>query len=140
MKQVQVLSQSLIAQLWQYLVKPFQITKVLELLYALNWIWFALLSLLPGEYVTGTLFTLLQHIMSKEAISLLVIFIASASTYAMWHNNILLRKMMLLFNIGVELFLFSKVIITIPVPATSGYLFILAALTMFAYWRMDTTY
>lgn len=124
---------------WNYIAKPFQITKVLELLYALDWVWYFSLSLLPEQYVAGSIFKFL-HLVTTQFIGSSVLFlIASISIYGLWNNNIRVRKIVLICNIGILLWVFFTNALQMPISGGSGYLLILALLSMFALWRMDVS-
>lgn len=130
----QIWYQQLPRQFVHYLARPFKITKVLELLYVLNWLWIALLTL----FVPNLPFSRSSSIvLVYPYATILWLFIAGFSSYGVWHNIIIIRRITLIFNILITTFLFTKNLVSAPLTAASGYLFILIGLTIFAYWRMD---
>lgn len=131
---------TLAMKLWIYMSKPFQITKVLEILYMLDWIWYALLSYLPVEYISGSLFVNMRSILSHFQISLILTIIALVHTIGLYSNAIWLRKSNLLFNIGVLLYLTAYLFQDIPISAGIGYYVILIGVSTFAFWRMDESH
>lgn len=131
---------TLAMRLWLYISKPFQITKVLEILYALDWVWFALLSLLPSRFVSGSMFTRLRDIMPDPLISMIFIVIASIHVIALWNNIVWLRKFNLLFNVAILTYFTSRSLLNLPISSGLGYFVILIGITMFAFWRMDETH
>jgi hypothetical protein len=141
MKQEQLIQQQHLAiRIWIYISKPFQINKVLELLYMLDWLWYAILSYLPSSYTGGTLFTTLRSITTPFVISIIFTSIAVIHSIALMLNVIALRKAALLFNIGILFYLTSAVFATNPyVAAGIGYYIILIGVSIFAFLRMDET-
>lgn len=127
-------------KMWLYVSKPFQITKVLEILYALDWVWYAIIATIPDKYISGGILSPLRTVVSKESIIIVLFLIAVMHVTALWKNVVWLRKLNLLFNIAVLLFLSSKYFLTFPIPAGVGYLVILVGVSMFAFWRMDETH
>jgi hypothetical protein len=127
-------------KLWLYMSRPFQITKVLELLYMLDWIWYAILSYLPGKYISGSLFTNLRAILTPDQITGVMTCIALIHVIALYKNVIWLRKFNLLFNISLLLYLTGYLLQYIPVAAGIGYYIILIGVSTFAFWRMDETH
>lgn len=127
-------------KMWLYISKPFQITKVLEILYALNWIWYAVIATVPDKYISGGIFTALESLISKPIIIIALFIVALLHSYALWFNAIWLRKVNLMFNIAILLYLSSRYLLTLPIPAGVGYLVILIGVSVFAYWRMDETH
>lgn len=126
-------------KLWLYMSKPFQITKVLEILYMLDWMWYAILSYLPAKYISGSLFTNLRGILTDYQISAFMTFIAAIHVIALYRNVVWLRKFNLLFNISLLLYLTVYLFQNIPVAAGIGYYVILIGVSTFAFWRMDET-
>src|SRR5687768_1295705 len=98
MRQEMKQENSLAMRVWLYISKPFQITKVLEILYALDWIWYAIIATVPDKYISGGLFTALRPLASKEIIIGALFVIAVSHAYALWYNVIWLRKANLVFN------------------------------------------
>lgn len=131
---------SLAVKLWLYMSRPFQITKVLELLYMLDWIWYAILSYLPTQYISGSLFTNMRNILSSYQISAVLTFLAFIHVLALYKNIIWLRKFNLLFNIALLLYLTAYLLQGIPLAAGLGYYVILIGVSAFAFWRMDETH
>lgn len=127
-------------RLWQYMSKPFQITKVLEILYMLDWIWYAILSYLPAQYISGSLFVNMHDVLSNFQVSAIFTFIALLHIIGLYSNAVWLRKFNLLFNIGVLLYLTAYLFQNIPVAAGIGYYVILIGISTFAFWRMDETH
>ena len=127
-------------KMWLYISKPFQITKVLEILYALDWIWYAVMSFIPEKYITGSLFGVLRNFMPLWMISALLCAIAILHVAALLKNIIWLRKTALVFNIGVLLYLSVLLLLRNPLPSGAGYLVILVGVSIFAFWRMDETH
>lgn len=121
---------------WLYISRPFQITKILELLYMLDWILYAILSYLPEQYTTGSLFTLLRSMMPQTFVSFTLTIIAVFHIYALTANIIWMRKAALLFNIGTLMYITSLALLSGPFSAGLGYLLILIGVSMFAFWRM----
>lgn len=130
---------TLAMRIWQVISKPFQITKVLELLYMLDWIWYAILSFLPDRYVEGSVFKLLRGIFEGYQVSVFMTLIAASHVLALFNNIIWLRKINLLFNITLLLYLTAVAFQNLPVAAGLGYLVILIGISAFAFWRMDET-
>ena len=122
-----------------FLTKPFQITKVLELLYMLDWIWYALISFIPDKYISGSLFEILRSIpyLAPYGIRILLTGIALLHFIGLTYNYILLRRINLIFNIAVLLYITSRAIIAQPLSSGIGYIVILLGITIFAFWRMD---
>lgn len=123
-------------RMWLYISRPFQITKVLELLYMLDWILYAVLSYFPEQYTTGSLFKALRSLMPHEFVSFTITLIAIFHLYALTANVIWMRRAALLFNIGVLMYITSLSLLTEAFSASSGYLLILIGVSMFAFWRM----
>lgn len=121
---------------WLYISRPFQITKVLELLYMLDWILYAVLSYLPEQYTTGSLFRLVRELLPPAFVSFTFTIIATFHLYALTANVIWMRKAALLFNIGVLIYITSLALLSGPFSAGLGYLLILIGVSMFAFWRM----
>lgn len=134
------LKTTLAMRVWDYMSRPFQITKVLEILYMLDWIWYAILSYLPEQYISGSLFTNLRIVLTSFQISAILTIIALIHVIALYSNVVWLRKFNLLYNIGLLLYLTAYVLQTIPVAAGIGYYIILIGVTTFAFWRMDETH
>lgn len=139
-QQVAKIQQSLGIRFWLYISKPFQITKVLEILYALDWIWYAILSFLPEKYVAGSLFNSLRTYFTQGQINVLLCFIAILHMSGLWLNIIIIRKICLLFNAAILFFLFITFVIHEPIPSSIGYFAILTGITFFAFLRMDKTH
>lgn len=127
-------------KVWLYISKPFQITKVLEILYALDWVWYAVIATIPDKYITGGLLTVFRPYAPREVIIAILFTIALTHVYALWFNVIGLRKINLIFNVAVLLYLSSRYFLNIPIPAGVGYLVILIGVSIFAYLRMDETH
>lgn len=127
-------------RLWEYMSKPFQITKVLEILYMLDWIWYAILSYIPPQYISGSLFTNMRTILTSFQISAIFSFIALIHIIGLYSNAVWLRKFNLLFNIFLLLYLTAYLFQTIPLAAGIGYYVILIGVSTFAFWRMDETH
>ena len=127
-------------RLWAYISRPFQITKVLEILYMLDWLWYAILSYLPQQYISGSLFTNMRGVLSDTQVSLTFTVIASIHVIALYLNVVWLRKFNLLFNIALLLYLTAYIIQNVPVAAGIGYYVILIGISTFAFWRMDETH
>jgi len=127
-------------KLWLYVSKPFRITKVLELLYTFDWLWYAILSYLPGQYVSGGLFTILRSAdITALAISIIITLLALSHVVALWWNIIWLRRANILINVLLLTFITSRSILIQPLPSGVGYLIILICVTIFVFWRMDIT-
>lgn len=122
---------------WLYISRPFQITRLLELLYMFNWLFYTGLSFLPKEYIAGSLFDLMRILMPYDFIKLTFVLIAFIHVYALIGNVIWLRKLTLLFNIGLLLYIVSVTLQSIPFSAGIGYFIILMGISIFAFWRMD---
>jgi hypothetical protein len=122
---------------WLYVSRPFQITRLLELLYMFNWILYAGLSFLPEDYTSGSLFRIMHVLMPDDYIRLTFVVIAFLHIYALIVNVVWLRKIALLFNIGLLLYIVSVTLQSIPFSAGIGYLIILIGISIFAFWRMD---
>lgn len=127
-------------RLWAYMSKPFQITKILEILYMLDWIWYAILSYIPAQYISGSLFVNMRTVLSNFQISAIFTFIALIHIIALYSNAVWLRKFNLLFNIGLLLYLTVYLFQTVPLAAGIGYYVILIGVSTFAFWRMDETH
>ena len=127
-------------KIWLHISKPFQITKVLEVLYMLDWIWYAVLSYIPRDYITGTLFTTMQLLFSTYQISVLFTLMAFSHMLALYKNIIWLRKSNLLFNISLLIYLTVYLSQSVPIAAGIGYYVILIGVSIFAFWRMDETH
>lgn len=138
MKQTQV--DNLAMKVWYYISKPFQITKVLEILYALDWVWYAIIAAIPVRFISGGILTPLRTTYSNTAIIVILLFIATIHVLALWRNVVWLRKTNLVFNVGVLLYLSSKYFLMFPIPAGVGYLVILIGVSIFAFLRMDETH
>lgn len=131
---------TLAMKIWLYMRKPFQITKILEILYMLDWIWYAFLSYLPDQYINGSLFVTMHSILSDLQISAIFTGIAFIHIVGLYKNIIWLRKLNLLFNIGILLYLTVLFLQRLPVGAGIGYYIILIGVSTFAFWRMDETH
>ena len=127
-------------KLWLYISKPFQITKVLELLYMLDWLWYAILSFFPSQYISGSLFVTIRNILEPYQISAIFTLLAIIHVIGLYKNLIWLRKFNLLFNIALLLYLTVAVLQNLPVAAGIGYYVILIGISAFAFWRMDETH
>jgi hypothetical protein len=127
-------------KMWLYISKPFQITKVLEMLYMLDWLWYAVISTIPDRYVIGGIFTSLRTEWSKELIIIVLFIIAMVHVIALIRNVIWLRKFNLIFNAAILLYLSSTYLIGLPIPAGVGYMLILVGITIFAFLRMDESH
>lgn len=134
------LDNSYAMRIWLYISKPFQITKVLEILYMLDWLWYAILSYLPEKYISGSLFTTLRDVLTQYQISALMTFIGVIHIIALYKNIIWLRKFNLVFNISLLIYLTAYLFQSIPVAAGIGYYVILIGVSTFAFWRMDETH
>lgn len=139
-QEVAKIQQNLAVRFWLYISKPFQITKVLEILYALDWGWYAILSFLPEKYVAGSLFNSLRHYFTQGQISVILCFIAILHMSGLWLNVIIIRKLCLLYNAAILFFLFITFVIQEPIPSSIGYFAILTGITFFAFLRMDKTH
>ncbi len=125
-------------RVWNFMSKPFQITKVLELLYMLDWIWLAILSLLPDKYVVGTLFDALRTFSTPSVIRTILCSIALIHIIGLFYNQVILRKLSLLFNVTVLLYITVYSFQRVSAAAAGlGYYMILIGITVFAFWRMD---
>jgi len=140
MKQIQQQDNSLVMKVWLYISKPFQITKVLEILYALDWVWYAIISLIPDRFISGGIFPALRDVLPKGLIINVLFLIAALHITALWKNVVWLRKFNLVFNIAILLYLSSNYLLTFPIPAGVGYLIILIGVSTFAFWRMDESH
>lgn len=130
---------SIAIRIWLYISRPFQITKILEILYMLDWLWYAILSFLPDKYITDSLFTMLHIIFNDYQLSAFFSIIALLHMVALYNNIVWMRKLNLLFNIGLLLYLTGILIQRLPIAAGLGYLVILISISIFAFWRMDET-
>lgn len=128
------------ARVWIYISKPFQITKVLELLYMFDWTWYAFVSFLPTQYITGSLFEVLRSVTTTLIIRLVLCSVALIHIYALITNYVVLRRINLVWNIAVLLYVTSVSFLKQPLSAGIGYLIILIGITVFAFWRMDETH
>jgi len=126
-------------KVWLYISRPFQITRVLELLYMLNWMLYAVLSFLPEQYTGGSLFRILRAFFNQITISTIFVIIAFIHIYALIGNVIFLRKLTLLFNIGLLFYITTIALQATPFSAGIGYLIILIGVSIFSFWRMDET-
>jgi hypothetical protein len=126
-------------RVWLYISKPFQISKVLEILYALDWMWYALLSLLPPADTSGLLFTTAQLYLPHYAINAVMVGIACIHALALLGNIVWLRKINLIFNIFILCYLAANILIQSPISSGAGYLVILVGVTIFSFLRMDET-
>lgn len=133
-------NRNLAMKMWLYISKPFQITKVLEMLYMLDWLWYAVISTIPDRYVVGGIFTSLRTEWSKELIIIVLFIIAMVHVIALIRNIIWLRKFNLIFNTAILLYLSSTYLIGLPIPAGVGYMLILVGITIFAFLRMDESH
>lgn len=131
---------SIAMKIWLYVSRPFQITKVLEILYMLDWVWYAILSFLPDRFISGSLFMILRTVFEDYQVSIILLTIAILHVIGLFWNVIWLRKNNLLFNIGLLLYLTSVSLQRLPVSAGLGYLVILIGVSIFAFWRMDETH
>lgn len=127
-------------KIWLYISRPFQITRLLELLYMLDWILYAVLSFFPAHYTNGVLFETMHDIMPHTYVNLALTLIALIHVYASSANVIWLRKIILLFNIGVLFYIASAALQVVPFSTGIEYLIILIGVTAFAFWRMDEKY
>lgn len=121
---------------WLYISRPFQITKILELLYMLDWILYAVLSYFPEQYTTGSLFRALRSLMPNNYVSFTLTIIAVFHLYALTANVVWMRRVALLFNIGILIYITSLALLSGPFSAGLGYLLILIGVSIFAFWRM----
>lgn len=119
------------------LTSPFKITRTMELLYAFDWAWFAITSFLPEEMTQNTNIDRFRSVADPIVISLVLLGIAIVSAYSLIANIIILRKILLLFNLALILFLAANSLFRLPINTNVGYLLVLAALTILAYWRID---
>lgn len=133
-------NRNLAMKMWLYISKPFQITKVLEILYMLDWLWYAIISTIPDRYVVGGIFTSLRSEWPKEVIITALFLIAMLHVIALMRNIIWLRKFNLIFNAAILLFLSATYLIGLPIPAGVGYMLILIGITIFAFLRMDESH
>src|SRR5687768_10925942 len=131
---------SMATKLWLYISRPFQITKVLEILYMLDWIWYAILSYIPQKYISGSLFTNMRTVLSNFQISAIFSIIALIHIIGLYSNAVWLRKFNLLFNIGLLMYLTAYLFQVTPIAAGVGYYVILIGISTFAFWRMDETH
>lgn len=131
------LHQKYAMRLWLFISKPFQISKVLEILYMLDWIWYAILSLLPAYQVGGTLFSDAREITTPFIISVVIMSFALSHVVGLLKNVVWLRKLNLLINTLILSYLASNLFTQTPFPSGVGYFLILIGVTIFAYLRMD---
>ena len=106
----------------------------------LDWVWYAILSFLPDRYISGSLFMILRKILENYQVSLVLLTIAILHIIGLFFNVVWLRKIMLLFNIGLLLYLTAVSLQSLPVAAGVGYLIILISVSIFGFWRMDEKY
>lgn len=124
-------------RLWLYISKPFQITKILEILYALDWVWFAALSIWANNYISSFPLVSLYQLITPLQISILFCSIAAIHIIGLWANIIILRKLCLLFNAIILCYFFIVLAADQPLPSSIGYFGILSFITLFAFLRMD---
>lgn len=138
MKHLLDISELLFYKIIQYIVKPFQITKLIEMSNAMNWTWFAILSILPEHVVSSRhILDILRPYFPGIWLTVLLLFIAGASVVSLWQNIVKLRQMIFLFNICVILFFISRIAFTLPIASATGYFVILLVMNIIAFWRMD---
>lgn len=135
-----VVDYSIAIRLWLYISRPFQITKVLELLYMLDWLWYACLSFVPSSYIAGSLFISIRQVLQPYQISAIFAIIAIFHIVGLYRNIIWLRKFNLVFNIAILFYLTAIVLQKLPIAAGVGYYVILVGISIFAFWRMDETH
>lgn len=127
-------------RLWQYISKPFQITKVLEILYMLNWMWYAFLSIIPNYLVSGLVFNEIQQVANSRAVTFIIMCLTFSHILALLLNIIILRKINLMLNIAMLLYISAKSLQNLPISSGVGYLVILAGVSIFAFLRMDKSH
>lgn len=132
--------QLLAMRVWRYISKPFQITKVLEILYALDWIWYAVIATVPERFISGGLFPELRAVWSTSVIAIVLGVIATVHVIGLWNNVLWLRKTVLVFNIAILVYLSTTYLLAYPIPAGVGYLVILIGVSIFAFLRMDESH
>jgi hypothetical protein len=125
--------------LFRTLTRPFQVTKTIELLYALDWAWLTIMSFLPEGTTSNTNIDRLKSSTNPFMVSGILLVIALLSAYSLVANIVMLRKVLLLLNLALILFLSANSLFKIPISTNVGYLLILAILTILAYWRIDVT-
>lgn len=121
-----------------FIYAPFKITKVLELLFAFNWLFLTILSLLPKSYIVGPIATRANSIPQLYAF-IICLSITVLSFFGIWSNNIAVRRTMLLISLTMILFITGTGVMRFPISTQAGFIAILALLTMFSFWRIDKT-
>lgn len=112
-------------------------TKILEMLFALNWAWYFLVSLIPRQYIYGSLLYYLDSQVTIYGTTTLFMLLTLASWYALVNNVVWLRKAVMFFNIGLcflsgALALFGRY----PPAAGAGFVLILGTLSVICVWKM----
>lgn len=113
-------------------------TKILEMLFALNWLWYFFASLVPRKYIAGALLSYLDVTTGSVYGTIAILLtLAVVSHYALIKNILWLRKAVMFFNIGLcflsaALALFGR----FPPSAGAGFVLILGALSSVSIWKM----
>jgi hypothetical protein len=122
---------------WFFIIKPFRIAQVLEIMYALNWCYYLILSFLPTNLVSGSLFTALRRSLNPYVVIFLFLQMAVVSSVGLLFNIIVIRKFVLMVNIAIMAWLIVVSISQFPISGGIGYIVILTGLTIFVFLRID---
>lgn len=115
-------------------------TKILEMLFALNWAWYFLVSLIPRTHISGSLLSYLDRNVSVYGTIAVFLLLTLASWYALVKNIVWLRKVIMFFNISLcflsaELALFGRY----PPSAGAGFVLILGILSVISVWKITVS-
>ena len=135
-----VIKTTISMRIWAYMGKPFQVARLLELLYMFDWLWYAILSFIPDKYINDVTFTYTQTILSNFQISSIAVGITILHMIALYRNIIWLRKLNLLINSSLLLYLVAYSLQTQPISASIGYYIVLIGVSTLAFWRIGEAY
>ena len=124
-----------------YIMAPFKIGRMLEWMYALNWLWyFFSLTFLRG-YVTSVLFDQLLQTIPYALLCFSFLVIALISFLGLWKNILILRSAALLINIAILIIVIvaSGFRTRLPINGSLGFPMILTVLTVVSFWRVKYT-
>lgn len=112
-------------------------TKIIEMLFCLNYTWYAFCAIIPKEYVYSGLFDYLDNAITRVGTVSIFLILAYISTYALVKNIVVLRKVVLVFSMSLcfltaALSLFGRY----PPAAGAGFTLILGMLTCTSLWKM----
>lgn len=115
-------------------------TKILEMLFALNWMWYFLVSLIPRSHISGALLSYLDSKVTIYGTIFVFIVLTASSWYALVKDVVWLRKVVMFLNISLcflsaALALFGR----FPPSAGAGFVLILGLLSVVSVWKITIT-